>query len=352
MIVRASNDAPWDWNLEADNLYYSPRWWSMLGYAVNELPHDPALWRRLAHPDDIAQVDQILDSLQNSDAYSCEAEFRLRHKSGHYIPVLSRGFILRNPGGKPVRLSGTNMDLTERKLSEQTRLREQKLIVEQAAARKYSAHLQTIREQEKYDIAREIHDDLGGTLTAIKMEAYWLAEELSDRQEVLPFREHFESMVQLTDNATHVVRRIISDLRPTILDDLGLAAALEWYARKFEKRTGIECGVNCIVNDGCKEKLNKLQSINLFRIFQEALTNVARHSGASRVQVEFLCDGTDGEGEILLSVSDNGHGRLEESAVAHQSYGILGMVERVDQMVLPATQTRLYMAVKARACRL
>ena len=334
LIIRSSNYAPWDWNCEINDMYYSPRWWNMLGYAVNELPSDFALWKRLMHPDDLARVDHLIESALSNDVDSSEVEFRLLHKQGHYVSVLSRCFILRNQCGKAVRVSGTNMDLTERKLAEQMLLREQKLLVEQVAARSFSAHLQAMREQEKHDIAREIHDDLGGTLTAIKMEAYWLAEELSTRQEVLPFLEHFESMMELTDNATHAVRRIISNLRPTLLDDLGLAAALEWYGGSFSRRTGIECRVNCIVSDAYRDKLNKIQSINLFRIFQEALTNVGRHSFASRVQVEFLCDGTRSEGddEILLSISDNGRGKLEQSAEASKSYGILGMTERVDQL--------------------
>src|SRR5574340_980408 len=96
--------------------------------------------------------------------------------------------------------------------------------------RDLSAHLQYVREEEKASIAREIHDDLGGTLTALKMEAYWLAEELSANQETEPLLKHVELMSQLTENAVNVTRRVITGLRPTILDDLGMLAAIEWQA--------------------------------------------------------------------------------------------------------------------------
>ncbi|HEU0282349.1 MAG TPA: MASE1 domain-containing protein, partial [Gallionella sp.] len=150
--------------------------------------------------------------------------------------------------------------------------------------RDLSAHLQNVREEEKASIAREIHDDLGGTLTAIKMDIYWLARGLPAGKESAPLFERVESMSQLLDNAVGVTRRVITELRPTILDDLGLLAAIEWQAAQFQKRTGIECRVSCIEDMG---NLDKQRSIALFRIFQEALTNVARHSGATRAEVEF-----------------------------------------------------------------
>jgi signal transduction histidine kinase len=188
-----------------------------------------------------------------------------------------------------------------------------------------SAHLQDVREEEKASIAREIHDDLGGTLTAIKMEIYWLARGLPAGKESAPLFERVESMSQLLDNAVSVTRRVITELRPTILDDLGLLAAIEWQAAQFQKRTGIACRVNCIED---KSNLDKQRSIALFRIFQEALTNVTRHSGASRVEVEFY----HGDEEVSLSISDNGCGMPGGHVIAADSYGICGMFERVGQL--------------------
>ncbi len=188
-----------------------------------------------------------------------------------------------------------------------------------------SAHLQYVREEEKASIAREIHDDLGGTLTAIKMETYWLARGLSTGGEAAPLLERIESMSQLLDNAVGVTRRVITELRPTILDDLGLLAAIEWQAAQFRKRTGIECRVNCIEDRG---NLDRQRSIALFRIFQEALTNVARHSGASRVEVEFH----HSDEEVMLWIGDNGCGMPGGHVFAPDSYGLRGMFERVGQL--------------------
>jgi len=118
LVLRGSGDAPWDWNLETGDLYYSPRWWAMLGYAVDELPTGASLWEHIVHPDDQLRVDQAFDNVIKSKSDTYDIEFRLQHKDGHYVPVLSRGFIMRDANGKPVRVSGTNTDLTERRLAE------------------------------------------------------------------------------------------------------------------------------------------------------------------------------------------------------------------------------------------
>ncbi len=118
LILLGTNDAPWDWNLVAGDIYYSDRWWTMLGWAPGELDGDQDLWFRLLHPDDTVQVSNTFKSaLAAGSTY--EIEFRLRHKDGHYVPVLSRGFVLRDARGEPVRVSGTNTDLSERKRAEQ-----------------------------------------------------------------------------------------------------------------------------------------------------------------------------------------------------------------------------------------
>ncbi len=114
LVLRGSNDAAWDWDLEKNELFYSPRWWEMLGYEPGELPGDAGLWRRLIHSDDAARVDELMATAGTDSSTSFEVEFRMRHKAGHYVPVLSRGFILRDGSGKAVRVSGTDMDLTER----------------------------------------------------------------------------------------------------------------------------------------------------------------------------------------------------------------------------------------------
>ncbi|MDO9054449.1 MAG: PAS domain S-box protein [Gallionella sp.] len=204
--------------------------------------------------------------------------------------------------------------------------------------RDLSSHLQTVREEEKASMAREIHDNLGGTLTALKMDVYWLADELSAYQGAAPLLKHVNTMSRLLDDAVDVTRRVITDLRPTLLDDLGLLAALEWQAGQFQKRSGIKCRVSDIMrsrvkcradcSESCTVMPDKIQSINLFRIFQESLTNVARHSGASNVDVELRIEA----GNLTLSIADNGCGIPAEHVASRTSYGMLGMRERVAQL--------------------
>ena len=192
--------------------------------------------------------------------------------------------------------------------------------------RNLTGYLQSVREEEKASIAREIHDNLGGILTSMKIESYWLRTELSENnQEEMSFLEHIGEMSKLIDHATGVMRDVITGLRPTILDDLGLLAALEWQAMHFQNRTGIKCRVNCI---GDKGGLDKARSIELFRISQEALSNVARHSGASSVEFEYLHD----DNEVVLSIIDNGSGMVEAYIDTSKHFGLLGMRERVDQL--------------------
>ena len=118
LVIQGSNDALWDWNLESNLLYYSPRWWAMIGYEVDELPVDGDLWKNLLHPADRSLVDRVFGGALKTGPDAYELEFRLRHKDGHYVPILTRGLILRNESGKPVRVAGTNTDLTARKRAE------------------------------------------------------------------------------------------------------------------------------------------------------------------------------------------------------------------------------------------
>ena len=238
-----------------------------------------------------------------------------RNKKGEIYPEWLTITAVLGPDGQVTNYVGIFSDISERKAGEEQ-------------LRKLTAHIQTAREEEKTRIAREIHDDLGGTLTALKMETYRLAGKLSGSEQTAPLLEQVESITQLIDNAVGVTRRVISDLHPAIIDDLGLAAALQWQCVQFRKRTGIACEVIGTEDKDDERKLDKTTAINLFRIFQEALSNVARHSGATRVSAEFH----QGDDEIILSISDNGSGLPEKHVIAQTSYGMRSMRERVAQL--------------------
>jgi PAS domain S-box-containing protein len=246
-----------------------------------------------------------------------DIELELIRKDGTVFTGLINATAIYDPGGNYVMSRSTVADITGRKQIEQ-RLRD------------LTAHLQYVREEEKSGIARELHDDLGGTLTALNMETHWLKTGLTQDKNASPLLERVESMSQLIVAAVGTMRRIITGLRPTILDDLGLLAALEWQAAQFYKSTGIECRVNsiCAKGEGCAKELDKPRSIALFRIAQEALTNVVKHSGASIVEIEFIRS----DDEIVLSIIDNGRGMAENRTDVSIPYGILGMCERADQL--------------------
>jgi PAS domain S-box-containing protein len=236
-----------------------------------------------------------------------------RRKDGTTYPVEAR---LQLIASEPAVYVAVVQDITERRRAE-NQLRE------------FTAHLQNIREEEKARIAREIHDELGGTLIALKMDASWLAGKLSEQVKMPALQKCAKSMSGLLDNMVVATRRIITDLRPAILDDLGLMAAIRWQCAQFKQRTGIECRtIGCNNDNDCEDALDKMQSIHLFRIVQEALTNVARHSGASKVDVR-LSRSDEG---IVLMVYDNGRGLPEGHTVAPTSHGVRGMCERVKQL--------------------
>ena len=186
--------------------------------------------------------------------------------------------------------------------------------------RNLSAHLQSIREKERMDIAREIHDELGQTLTTLKMDLFWVKNRLPGDERHL--HEKLHSMVELVDKTGESVHRIVAELRPGLLDDLGLSAAIEWQAEEFQRRTGIPCEVYVDAEDMVA---NQDISTALFRIFQETLTNTVRHAHASRVHVRLQ----EKDDEIMLEVSDNGRGITNEEISHPQSFGLLGIRERV-----------------------
>jgi PAS domain S-box-containing protein len=190
--------------------------------------------------------------------------------------------------------------------------------------RMLSAHLQSAREEERIRIAREIHDELGQVLTAIKIDLSLLSEKLDNPAVKLQRRslvEEVNSAIKLIDQTIQEMRHIIRELRPEILDHLGLGAAIEWQVQEFQTRTGIECEFHSNVDD---ERLGLDHATAVFRILQEALTNVARHAQATRVDISLK----EEVGNLLLEVRDNGKGIAEDDLSTQKTFGIVGMRER------------------------
>src|SRR5437762_206736 len=183
--------------------------------------------------------------------------------------------------------------------------------------RRLAAHLISVREEERAHIAREIHDELGQVLTGLKMEVTWLAKRLKEK----PLVEKTDSMCKLIDTTVQTVRKIATGLRPEMLDDMGLVAAVGWQGKELQKRIGIRCRAK-LPPETVKPDVDI--STTMFRIFQEILTNVARHSRATRVDMEL----TVNDERVGLEVTDNGVGIADSDLNGKKSLGLLGMHER------------------------
>lgn len=205
-------------------------------------------------------------------------------------------------------------DVSERKKAER------ELHESQLQLQELSAFLQQVREEERTRIARELHDELGQALTALRIDLNWLDRKLSQRDAAIGGK--LAAMHKLVDSTVESVRRISEDLRPGMLDDLGLAAAIEHHVENFARQAGIRCTLN--MNREHYE-LDDRTATTLFRVLQESLTNVARHANAGNVEVRLQ----DLPGEILLIVKDDGCGLPAHQAGARKTYGLLGMHERV-----------------------
>lgn len=185
--------------------------------------------------------------------------------------------------------------------------------------RNLSAYLQAAREEERRSIAREIHDELGQALTTMKLELSLLREEVL--QDTAAATQRIQSLKDGVDETIHAVKRIITKLRPGLLDDLGLIAAIEWQAKDFQRHTGIVCEVFAEPEE---MNINSEISTAMFRIFQETLTNIARHSGATRVTVDLI----QANDVLKLQVHDNGRGITAEEINDPKSFGLIGIRER------------------------
>ena len=185
--------------------------------------------------------------------------------------------------------------------------------------RSLSVYLQHVREEERTRIAREVHDELGQALTSCKLDASWLAHHLPRNHKELSKKA--EKLSNDIDSTIQTVRRIATELRPGILDHLGLAAALEWQAQEFQSRTGIRCHVSAHLHE---PPLDPELTTTFFRIFQETLTNVIRHAEATHVDVHLKEDAA----RVILEVKDDGRGISKEEISDPKSMGLLGMRER------------------------
>ena len=260
----------------------------------------------LVWPDDHPKLDALL---RRAAQRNCRGEIRLQSRKGAPLSV--------HLSLNPLRLDSTRaVCLIASDLSEMKRV-EQELRASSEQLRNLAAHLLSVREEERGRISREVHDELGQSLTAVKMDLAWLARRLPRRNSQM--LKKIRSTRQLADSIIQSIRRISTELRPAVLD-LGLAAAVEWQVQEFQARSGIQCKVRLLTQEVFAPDV----STALFRILQETLTNVARHSKATRVEVVLQKQ----RDRLVLLIRDNGRGFDQADPSLSKSLGLLGMRER------------------------
>jgi len=437
MIARTTNDAVWEWDMNSNRTWANEMHQNLYGLLPTDPPPSSDEWKNRIHPDERETVTRDLESTLASDKNTWISEYRFLKEKNNYISIYDRTYIVRDNQGKPMRMLGSMMDITARKIAEETlRANEEKyrllfsnsplpmwvfeistlkfLDVNEAALRHYgysrnelmqmtvkdirpteelerllkyfegyqrgnvnsgnwkhlkkdgtiieveinshdinyngkaarlvlanditdkvkaqrliietseqlrqlSARLQDIREEERMHMAHEIHDELGQRLTVLKMDISWLSRKLKIEDETV--KEKLKTTLVLLDGTIKIVRKIATDLRPGILDDLGLIPALEWQSKEFEERSGIKVNFKSNISEIA---LKTPVATGLFRIFQESLTNVGRHSKATTVESELVLQNDS----LIMSIYDDGKGFDTSVLGSTKTLGIMGMKER------------------------
>lgn len=316
LSVQAANIGLWDWNLLTNENYFSSEWSLMLGYADLEIPHRYEEWEKRLHPEDRARTLSAVSDVLAGRRANYDVEFRLRHKDGSWRSILARADLFRDSAGNPVNMMGCHVDITERnRANEELKSNRERLEV-------LSRQLIAAQETERRHLARELHDEIGQALTAIKL-------NLKALQQPVPAARSgplLQETIGVVDQTLQQVRSLALDLRPSMLDDIGLVAALRWCLDRQSQRAGF---TPQFVADSSVRGASPTINTACFRIVQECLTNIARHAKASNVRVELRQNDSD----LELFVADDGIGfdflAARHRASSGESIGLLGMEERV-----------------------
>lgn len=304
------------WTIDQENMisYVNARMASMLGYAVEEM-----IGKSIFHFMEPAGEEIARQKIQRRrEGISEQYDFKFKRKDGTDVWTLLATNPILDDQGQYLGALAMVTDITERKSLEG------KLERTNEELRALAGHLQSVREDERIRIAREIHDELGQVLTAVKMDLTMLSRRLGKKNETTglqKIQQEVSEDINLVDRTIKSIRKIASELRPEVLDAAGLIPALEGHISEFQSRSGIRCSFEPEMEE---LNLDIATSTGLYRIVQESLTNVARHSGASEIRVQLR----QIDGEILLTVSDNGRGFSEDEISSKKSLGIVGMRER------------------------
>ncbi len=295
-------------NLKTGKYYdVNPKYASIVGRRVEELIN--ISHADIIHPDDLQSYYYDIELFLVNDLADCKIKKRVLRQDTSVIWIEISIVQFEVIANDEICYLCMIEDITEHKQ-----------MVENL--RRLAVHLQDVREEERTRIGREIHDVLGGTLAVLRMDLDWLSKKIIAE----PIHERIKLLYQLTGEAIDTARRVSVNLRPNVLDNLGLLGAIEWLVRELEQRTNIVCTLESALSDlSCH---NKNYETNIFRIIQEVFINIARHSHANKVDVELV----EGEDDIVITIKDNGVGITESQILNPQSFGIIGMNERTQQL--------------------
>jgi signal transduction histidine kinase len=306
----------WELNMKSHRISWSDEVYRIYNITDNSIiDYDTCL--SLIHPDDRSALLQALDDTIAGIA-PLDLVHRIVLRDGTIRYVHALGELDTQPGRGPEDLTGTVQDVTDREVKD--------LEIQQMnqQLRALASSLQNIREEERAEIAREIHDDLGQQLTAITLDTSWVGRRVQGQEEM---HKRIDDILSMLNDAMHSIRRISTRLRPSVLDDLGLIEALKWQIRDFQKRYGIPVELEYMEN---LPPLAPRTVTGLFRIFQETLTNIVRHAKATAVTASLRVEYPSGR--VILHIADNGQGFEPDTVKSKKTLGLLGMKERALMM--------------------
>lgn len=304
----------WTWEIRRDGVftYSSPQVKNILGYPAGEIVGRK--FTDFMSDQDARRLRPLLRDWVRIKKPSISFEITCPTRDGRIVSLEMTGTALFDKAGKLIGFRGINRDITERKALESA------LHASHEKMRALTAKLEDVREEERTHISRELHDELGQVLTGLKIDLTWLEKRIPADQK--PLVEKALAMKGQIDSIIEYIRRIATQLRPKLLDDFGFIEAIEWLISDFRERTAIRCRLRSNLSH---ISIDPKASTIIFRIIQETLTNIMRHSGASSVTIDIKA----GSGNLFLAVKDNGIGINEDEIAAGRSLGILGIRERV-----------------------
>ncbi len=320
LVTEATQDILCDWNLVTSAHWWSPNARVMFGYDPSTEPGIEA-WTKRLHPEDRDRLLALVKDVLASDLRAFTGEYKFRLADGSYGHFYDRRQIVRDPSGKPIRMIGAMINLTIPKQAFAS--------LQEAYARlqAMSSELQTVESNERRRLSRELHDEVGQLLAALKFDLESVRRRGIGKTKLSPIQvtERITRALETTDLLFSRLRQVVRALRPQVLEELGLKAALESLAADVQARTSLSCSV-VIEGDDCQPGLSPTQETALYRVAQELLTNVIRHAQAKTASIS-LAEGSD---HWILTVEDDGIGFDPTALPQTGGIGLRGIQERVE----------------------